>query len=589
MGKFFKSLFASCLGTILALVVLAFVGVQISLNAVKQAQKAEKIKPNTVLQITMSDPIPEKTNNIPVNPYDLSTENIIGLYDIIGAIGRAKEDDNIKGIYMEFSGVNAGLATSKALRDALVDFKESGKFIVAYSEYFSQKAYYLVSVADKIYVNPIGGVDFLGFSAQVPFFKDMLDKAGIEYQIFYAGKFKSATEPFRRTNMSDENRLQTREFLDDMYQNFLKDIADSRGITVAELSKIANEYAIREPADAVTYKLADEEAYKDQVLDDLRQRLGLESDAKINSTTLSKYNDANKKKLNFKTKEKIALVFAEGSIVDGKGEPGMTGSAEYTKMLRKIRNDDKIKAIVLRVNSPGGSAIASEQIWRELTLAKEAGKKIVVSMGDYAASGGYYIACMADTIIAEPNTLTGSIGVFGMYPVAEKMLKDKVGITFDTVKTGEYSVGLSPFITPSDKEFAIIQQSTDNFYNTFLTRVADGRQMDTAQVHEVAQGRVWTGSRALELGLVDKIGNLDDAIATAANLAGLDNYRLSEYPRTKEPIQQLIEQLTGKEMVNTKAIIKNELGDYADYYDYLKTLKEMEGIQARMPFVVEIK
>lgn len=594
MQQFFKFIFASCLGTILAMgaIVMIFGSFAAALGS-----KTDKVnvKSNSVLKLTLKDPIPEKTNNMAATgTFDFSSLNDspLGLTDMVKTIEAAKEDDNIKGIYMELGAPAAGMATMSVLRDALEDFKEDGKFIVAYGNYYTQGGYYMASVADKLYLNPVGGIAMQGFAAQIPFFKNMLDDWGVKAQVYYAGKFKSATEPFRRTEMSEENRLQVREYLGEGYDMFLADMAESRGKSVSELRQIINDFSVRNAEDAVTYGLADGLMYKDQVLDDLRDRLSLEDDDKIEGISIKKYHKAAKKKSNFGAKNRIAVVYAEGSIVDGEGETGNIGGDRYAKMIRKIREDDKVKAIVLRVNSGGGSALASDIILRELMVAKEEGKKVVVSMGDVAASGGYYIACEGEKIFAEPNTITGSIGVFGLLPGLNKFMKDEIGITFDTVKTGQYATTGTPFFDLNAAEGQIIQQSVDEVYQTFKERVAAGRDMTVDAVDEIAQGRVWTGQKASTIGLVDELGGLNDAIAAAAELADIEEYRIKEYPQTKEPIQQLLDDLMGKDQTQayTQSRIKAELGDeFYQYYQHAKEIKNMKGVQARMPFMIEIK
>ena len=443
----------------------------------------------------------------------------------------------------------------------------------------------MASVADELHLNPLGDLDFRGFAVIQPYFKGMLDKIGVDMQVTYAGDFKSATEPFRRKQMSPENRQQVREFVESLYGSFLSDIASSRGMTVPELKDIADKWKVRNPEDAVKFGLIDKVGYEDEIMAEMRNRLGLEEGAKIPFMSMANYYKAKGPIKDYSVKDRIAVVYAEGGIEDGEGNPGTIGDEEYVKMLRKIRDDDRAKAVVLRVNSPGGSALASENIWRELQLIKDAGKPVVVSMGDYAASGGYYIACMADTIFAEPTTLTGSIGVFSMLPNAEQLMEDKLGITFDTVKTGQYSTSLTPFYGWTESERQIMQQDVNVIYETFLQRVADGRNMTRDQVHEIAQGRVWTGQRALEIGLVDAIGGLDQALATAANLAGLEKYRTREYPPVKDPIQQLMESFMDEETFQTR-LLSRELGEYGDLYDEIHYMKTAKGVQARLPFVL---
>ncbi len=585
MNNFFKILFGSCLGTILALSVLGLFG--IGMVTALSSLGGGSVESNTVLKLDLTQPIPELTNNVPVNPYDFNPGDKLGLADIKAAIDRAAEDDRVGGIYMEMSGTQLGLATAASLRESLVKFKDSGKFLIAHGDFLTQGAYYMASVSDEIYLNPIGGVDFRGFSREIVFLKDMLDKLGIKYQIFHVGKFKSATEPLRYNKMSEANRLQNREFINEIYVNFLNEISEARGIPVAELDKVADNYLLRKAKDAVEYGFVDSLLYKDQVLDVIRYRLGLDEDDDIEAMSINGYNTNNPKKT--KTGKKVALVVAEGGIVDGKGEMGQIGGDKYAKILRKIRKNDKIEAVVLRVNSGGGSALASEKMWRELEMIKEAGKPLVVSMGDLAASGGYYIACNADTILAEPNTLTGSIGVFGMIPSLEDFMREKVGITTDTVKTGKFSAGISALRNISAEEGAIIQEGVNEIYDIFLTRVGEGRGMDTSAVHEVAQGRIWTGRKALELGLVDKLGGLDDAIEIAAGMAGLDkdDYRMTTYPRMKKPIEQLMQQITGQGGESTKVdwVIQSELREWYPYYREIKNIKNMKGVQAKVPFV----
>jgi protease IV len=532
--NFLKIVLGSCLGVALASILVFIIGGAIISGIASQADSPKKVDANSVLKISFNQPIPEQSNNLPVDPLSFEMDKTIGLHDMVAAIEYAKTDDKIKGIYLDLSGAPGGRATASTLRKALLDFKTADKFVVAYSTAYSQGTYYMASVADEVMMNPVGGVDFLGFSAQIPFFKDMLDRLGVNMQVFYAGQFKSATEPFRLTEMSEQNRTQVREYLEGMYALFLEDIAASRNIPTTELRNIANTYALRKAEDAVKYKFVDKLAYTDEVLANMKERVGLEKDDKLEMISLADYEAGYKAKINFKVKDKIAVIYAEGNIVDGDGEVGSIGGDKYAAIIRKIREDDKHKAIVIRINSGGGSGLASEIMWRELMLCKEQGLPVIASMGDVAASGGYYIACMADTILAQPNTITGSIGVFGMIPNLQKMFDEKLGIQFDSVKTGAYSTGLTTSFPIGPEEGAIIQQSVDDFYDLFLTRVADGRKMTKEAVHEVAQGRVWTGVKASNIGLVDVLGDLQDAIEIAAAKAGLEKYRLAEYPKTKD-------------------------------------------------------
>ena len=590
MGQFFKFLLASCLGIFLAFFLLMGIGGLVIARVAQQAEKPKAVKPNTVLHLTFDNPIPEQTNNLELDPFDLKNRKIIGLNEMINTLERAKKDDNIKGIFLEVDGLaSVGVTTTAAVREALEDFKSDGKFIIAYSKYYSQGAYYLASAADQVMVNPLGMIDFRGFAAQVPFFKDMLDKVGVEMQVYYAGKFKGASEHYRLNKMSDENRMQIREYLDDIYESFLEDISASRNLSTSQLHQLAAEYVGMDPQAAVNAGLADKVAHREDALNELRGRLGLDGEEKVPMASLEEYNLSNPGSKNYRVKNKIAVIYAEGTIVDGKGAPGSVGDEKYTEYLQQIRRDDNIKAIVLRVNSPGGSAMASENIWKELSLAKAEGKQVVVSMGDYAASGGYYISAMADSIFAEPTTLTGSIGVVLAIPDASELLDDKAGIHFASVKTGPYATGITPFYPLSSGESRLLQKRTDDMYETFLQRVSEGRGMSRDSVHAIAQGRVWTGERALAVGLADRIGGLDQAIASAASLAGLDEYRLTEYPRVKDPFQQLFEQWFGEENVRANAILKSELGEYYPYLRFAQELKNSRGLQARLPVLIPFR
>lgn len=597
MKELFKISFGSCLGVFLALGMMTLIGMCSVGSLISGASKGGEAKPNTILKISLNSPVPEKTNNVAKSPYEFNTTSVTGLNDILTAVKRAKEDDNIKGIYLDLADPAVGMATLSRLRKSLVDFKESGKFIMSYGNYYTEKSYYLASVADSIYVNPMGGVVFDGFSGQVPFFKNMIDRLGIKMQVFHVGEFKSATEPFRYTEMTPENKTQVRAYLEGNYEIFLADIAKSRKTTPAKLREVADGYLLREAKDAVKYGFVDRLVYKDQVLDVLKTKLGLDADEDIKAISLSSYASGNEKSKGAK-KNKIAVVYAEGSIVDGKGEAGSIGGEKYSRLIRKIRQDDKVKAIVMRVNSGGGSALASELIWRELEMAKKDGITVVTSMGDVAASGGYYIAANSDKIFAEPNTITGSIGVFGMIPSMQEFMDNKIGITFDTVKTTQYSVGISPFFDISEEEGKIIQASVEEVYETFLKRVYQGRAKikDREAANKIARGRVWTGKKALQLGLVDEMGGLQDAIDFAVSKAGVEKYRIAEYPDVKEPMEQLIEELTGKggddkgASALFDAMAKQEFGpELYEQYRQIKNIKNMNRIQTRMPFMIEVK
>jgi len=581
------------------MLVLSFLAIALVGGAAASLGSKEpvSVRPNSILELNFNPVFPEKTNNVAQDGFTFENKDVVGLFDVLAAIEYAKTDDDIKGIYLDLDGVPGGMSTRSNLRDALIDFKESGKFIVAHADFYTQSAYYLASVADDISVHPtsmLGGLEFTGFGRQIPFYKNALDKLGVKMEVYYSGQFKSATEPYRLTEMSDQNRRQIREYLGPLYEKFLADISASRDVPVAELKRIANEWLIRDPKDAVTHKLIDRVAYKDEVLDLLREKIGLDDDDKIYKVGLENYVSKAKPSTDFSVKDKIAVIYAEGTITSGKDVPGSVTDDDYGPMIRKIRQDDKIKGIVLRVNSPGGSALSSESIWRELSLATEAGKPVVVSMGDYAASGGYYIACMADKIYAEPTTITGSIGIFSMIPNASGLLQNKIGISLDTLNlaTNASAINSIPFMDHTPKFRSVFQQMTDEGYEQFLGRVAAGRDMTRDEVHEIAQGRVWTGEKAKELGLVDELGGLEEAIAEAKALANLDEYRITEYPKVKDPLQQFMEKWLNpnKASVSAKqAVLQAEMGELYPYYQQLKEMTEMKGPQARMPILMELQ
>ena len=590
MSQFFKFLFASCLGTALALLLLAFIGFSMLAGLAGKATEGKKVavKANSVLDLDFKTLIPEKTNNVPMDPFNLGQQSVLGLTDMVAAIRHAKDDPDIKGIYINATYIMAGKATSATLRAALEDFKSSGKFIVSYANYYTQGAYYLASVSDSILLNPVGAVDFRGYSSMIAFYKGLLDKLDVQMKIFYAGKFKSATEPFRLDKMSDENRLQVREYLAALYGIFISDVAASRKIPEDELRRIADRFDGRSAETALQARLIDRIAYEDEAFSLIKKKIGLEDKDKLNRISIEDYFENRAKKFDFSTKDKIAVVYAEGTIRDGdRGEPGDIYDGQYVSILRGIRKDDAVKAVVLRINSPGGSVLASENILREVQLCRKAGKPVVVSMGDLAASGGYYIACQADSIFAEPGTITGSIGVFGMIPILQKTMKDNLGITYDTVRTGKYSAYGTPFYDFSPEESAIIQTRIESIYEDFLKKVAEGRHKTRDQVHEIAQGRVWPGVKARQIGLVDDIGGLDRAIAAAAKLSGVEKYRTSEFPRTKTGFEQLIDQLTHQKDKDDNikaALIRSELGDLYPAYKTLRDIRRNQGIQARLPY-----
>jgi protease IV len=598
MQQFFKFTFASCLGVFLAGILFFIVLVGAASASGSGEGEKKEVKSGSVLEINLEESFPELTNNVESSsPFSISSEKKVGLHDLCGAITRASNDPKIKGIVINTKYLACGYASASSLRKALIDFKTSKKFVVSYADYYTQGGYYLSSVADKIFLNPQGVLDFRGLSSQTPFFKDMLDRAGIKVQVYYAGQFKSATEPFRYNQMSPQNKLQVREYMGGLYNNMLTDISKSRGISVAELDNISNNLLVRQAGDALKYKMVDSVGYYDQALSTIYQLAGVKGNDKLPVVSLKDYAQSYSKEF-LPNKNKIAVVYAEGNIelADNNDKYGIIEGNHYAKIFRKLRQDKEIKAIVLRINSGGGSALASDIMYRELDLAKKAGKTIVVSMGDVAASGGYYIAAPADSIFAQANTITGSIGVFSLLPSFQRMAKDKFGVSFDTVKTGKYSASYNTFYDVNDDEGKLLQMSTDSIYDTFLSRVAAGRHKTKAQIHEVAQGRVWTGAKALEIGLVDRIGSLDDAILAAARKAGIaDSYKTAEYPKIAGGLNKILENLMGKKNTTEnltklkQQAIEEELGDLAPYYIYLKQMRTMKGAQMRIPYLLDNK
>ncbi len=588
MKQFFKFTFASMLGFLLAGILMFIILIGIIVSAVSVGSKETVYVPEkTILLLTLDQPINDRSSD---NPFahinftrpDMSTQ--LGLNDIISSIKNAATDSKVKGIYLELSDIPSGQATIEEIRNALLDFKKSGKFIVSYAEVFTQKSYYLASVSDKIYLNPAGDMEFKGMVGQVMFFKGLLDKIDVQAQVIRHGKFKSAIEPFTLDKMSEPNKVQTLTFISGMWNHILEGISASRNIPVESLTAMANEYKIQSAGDAVNLKMVDKLLYKDEVLGDLQKRVGAKSLKDLKLMKIGKYAKApadDKKS----SGDKIAVIYATGNIISGEGDEASIGSETISKAIRKARLDDKVKAVVLRVNSPGGSALASDIIWREMLLTK-ASKPVVVSMGNVAASGGYYIACAADKIYAYPNTITGSIGVFGIIPNMKEMFNKNLGITFDEVKTNPYADYIPVTRPMTDGEKKIITNNIENIYSTFITHVSEGRKMTVAQVDSIGQGRVWSGVDAKRIGLIDEFGGLDDAIAGAAKLAKLKEFSTMDLPEQKDTFEQLMETFSGD---NASVLFKKELGAAYPYFNYLSRMSRMEGVQALMPYEFDIR
>jgi protease-4 len=598
MKQFFKFMFASAIGTFLSLMIagvflfvvfFAMLSVVISEASENGPGKIENIEDNSILHLSLNKPIIDRTSENPFENFDLinlKSQNSLGLDKMLRAIEKAKTDDKIKGIYLDLTYIPAGMATLEELRAAIIDFKASKKWVVSYSELYTQGSYYIASAADKIYLNPAGIVEHRGLSSEIMFFKNALEKLDVEMQIIRHGKFKSAVEPYMLEKMSAANREQMQLLLNTAWSSMTKQVAESRNISIEKLNELADNMTIQDAKIAKAEGLVDELYYKDEILGELRERLALDVDADINSVSLKKYATTLKKAKIESTvgKNKIAIVYASGEIRSGQSTKGVMGSETISKAIREARLDTNIKAIVLRVNSPGGSALASDIMWREVVLANKA-KPVIVSMGNVAASGGYYIACAADKIIADEKTITGSIGVFGVVPNAQGLMNNKLGITFDRVKTNKHADLMSVFKPLTAQEKDIIQIGVEKIYDDFITKVAEGRGMTKEEVDAIGQGRVWMGKDALEIGLIDEIGGMDRAIEIAKEKANLSDYQIVNYPKTKDPFEEILEELSLN--IETRILTK-ALGNEQKYYKKIQSVTQQSGIMTRMAYDIEI-
>jgi len=587
MKSFFKYVLATVLGIILTSILMFIISIGIIGGIVSSQDQPVKIKPNTVLHIELNQIIMDRSNNNPMENFDFASFTPtpqLGLNDILKNIKKAKADPNIDGIYLDLTYIQAGLATIEEIRNALIDFKESGKFIISYSDTYTQPTYYLASVADKIYLNPEGLLVFVGMRAEIMFYKDALEKIGVEPQIIRHGKFKSYVEPYMYNEMSDENREQIMAYMGTIWNHMLKCISAERQIGVKKLNEIADNLSLKDVEIALSQGLIDGLKYKDEILRELAELTKKTDDSKIEHVSLSKYTKVPEKNRKSLEKNKIAVVYASGNMIMGEGGEGSIGSDRISRAIRKVRKDSSIKAIVLRVNSGGGAALSADIIWREIQLAQET-KPVIVSIGDVAASGGYYIAAPADKIIASPNSITGSIGVFGLFFTGKELLNDKLGIHVDVAKTNTHA-DIGSFYRPfSAAEKEIFQYLVEDTYDNFITKVGEGRNMKKEDVDAIGQGRVWSGVNAIENGLIDGFGGLEDAITLAAEASGIESYRTVDYPKLKDPFQQFFEELQG----NVKAsILKKELGKEYKYYEALQNVTNQQGIQARIPFELDI-
>jgi protease IV len=581
MKQFFKMMFASILGVIFGMILLFFITAGLVAAIVSASgDKQVKVEPATVLHIKFKGPLQDRTSDNPFENFDLNSLDMSGqpgLNDITKNLKKAASDNNISGIYLDLSGLEGGLASVEELRSALLEFKKSKKFILAYSDFYTQSSYYVASAADQIWINPSGVVDFRGFAATLPFLKGLFAKLDIEPQVIKHGKFKSAAEPFIMDKMSEENKAQIKSYIDSFWDHTVSEISFSRNIPKDSLHLYAERMDLQTPEDALRLGFIDKIGYMDEFITLLKEKTATADDKEVKTMSLKKYTKAPEtgpaKEF---TRDKIAVIFASGGIVDGKGESGEIGSESLSATIRKARKDEKVKAMVLRVNSPGGSALASEVIWREVELSRKV-KPVIVSMGDVAASGGYYISCAADKIVAQPNTVTGSIGVIGLLFNLQKMFNNKLGITFDRYKTGEFADFANATRPLTQAERSIIERAIERVYGKFTQRVADGRKITVDQVDSLGQGRVWSGVEALQNGLVDTLGGLADAIKIAATAAGLENYRITELPESKDPFQQLLKELEGEAATRW---MRFHLGEDFDYHRMAHEVRKMQGIQA---------
>ncbi|MEZ4799323.1 MAG: signal peptide peptidase SppA [Flavobacteriales bacterium] len=598
--NFFKTIMASMIGTIIAFFIAGFLFFLLIVVMIASGGNDDSpiVKSNSVLKLELNQAITERVgdNDRVFNPATFSSEGKLGLNRIVDDLKRAKTDDKIKGLYIEVGAFGAAPSTILDIRNAVLDFKESGKWVVAYGENYTQGGYYIASAADEVYMYPTGNFDWRGLHTELMFFKNMLEKLEIDAQVIRGpnNKFKSAVEPYMYDHMSDANREQIATFVGDIWNVMLDGISTSRNVSKERLNFAADSLTYRDVEVAVNDGLLDGLWYPDQVMKSMEEKLGLnnatesteeEKDDKkeINFITLSDYHEKPDSK---KGDSSIAIVYAVGAIESGEGDDETIGSDRIAKALKDARENKDVKAIVFRVSSPGGSALASDVIWRETELIKQSGKPLIVSMGDYAASGGYYISCSADRIFANPNTITGSIGVFGVIPNFQKFLNNKIGITMDTYKTNAHADLISVTKPLDEFEMETMQDIITDIYDDFTSKVAKGRNMTQAAVDSIGQGRVWSGEDALQIGLVDELGDLDAAIAYAAQQAGLETYNTIGYPKIEDPFQKLVEDITGQKR---EAVMKEILGEEFRFYQEFQNIRNIRGPQARMPFSLEIK
>jgi protease IV len=580
MSSFLKIFLASFLALVVFVIVVLFFTVGF-ISGITSNPK-EEVGSKAVLVLDLSETFGEKATSDLLAGFSDTRYNTPGVYDVLRMIRYAKTDSAIKGIYIKAATNGNGLGTTEEIRNALLDFKKSGKFIFAYGDVISLKAYYAANIADKIYCNPKGGVEWKGLTSIMGFVKGSLDKLEIQPEIFYAGKFKSATEPLRAVKMTDANRLQLTEILGEIFNHILDQTAVTRGLDSSDLRRCVDEQLIQTASDAVTYKLVDGVKYNDQVEEEIEGKVKTGSITSINFIPLGKYYESVKTKFKNTGTERIALIYAEGDIVGGRNSQKEIGQDIYRHIIRKARLDKDVKAIVLRINSGGGSALVSENLWRELTLAR-GDKPVVISFGDVSASGGYYMSCNADSIFADPMTITGSIGVFSMLFNTESFFKNKLGITFDGVHTAKQTDAITMYQPLTDMQKKFMQNDVDSIYHDFTSRVAEGRNKNISYIDSIGQGRIWSGEKALQLGLIDRIGGVQDALDCAARMAKLKTYRLHEYPEPENFLELLLNDY--KQTIKVKTI-REDLGEQgARWYQMMSDYQSMGGVpQARLPF-----
>mgnify|MGYP000824395834 CR=1 FL=1 len=588
MKDFFKFTLATITGIIVSCVVLFFVSILILFSMLSSSESETQVRKNSVMMLDMRGMLSERSQDNPFDMFLSEDETIYGLDDILSSIQKAKENENIKGIYLQAGSMGAGFASIEEIRKALADFKNSGKFIVAYGDQYSQHLYYLASVADKIMLNPQGSIGWYGLASTPIFYKDLLSKIGVEMQVFKVGTYKSAVEPFIATEMSPANREQVTVFLNSIWNQLLDDVSVSRNISKDSLNAYADQCMdLCQAEEYIKCGLADSVLYKDEMIAYLKQLTGRKEDQSLNSLFLEDMINVKKNVPKDKSGNIVAVYYAYGDIYSGSSRTDNESniySDEVIRDLRKLKEDEDVKAVVLRVNSPGGSAFGSEQIWYAVTELKKE-KPVIVSMGDYAASGGYYISCNADSIVADPTTLTGSIGIFGMFPNV-KGLTDKIGLSFDVVKTNTYSDFGMMGRALNDGEKALMQNMVNEGYELFVKRCAEGRGMTTDEIKKIAEGRVWTGAKAKELGLVDELGGLDKALEMAIGKAGLDAYTVMSYPGKKSFFETLMDTNPGGYIQSR--MLKGKVGELYNQFDWLNNFENYDKIQARVPFELNI-